>query len=141
MRKWKYTKADYVACATEGLTKAETSRKLGVSPQCVNDAARRHKLEFKKKCCRGGHRMSPEMEEKLGRAMKLLAVDENKRMRERMGGSISYSALRSRDIHQENGRKLGGRKKESGTKELERIRKLNEISRLKERLKRLESQV
>ena len=85
--------------------------------------------------------MSPEMEEKLGRAMKLLAIDENKRMRERMGGSISSSALQSRDIHQETGRKLGVRKKESGTKELERIRKLNEISRLKERLKRLESQV
>ena len=85
--------------------------------------------------------MSPETEEKLGRAMKLLAIDENKRMRERMGGSISYSALQSRDIHQENGRKLGGRKAESGTKELERIRKLKEIDRLKQRLKKLESQV
>lgn len=84
--------------------------------------------------------MSPEMEERLGRAMKLLAIDENKRMRERMGGAISYAGLQDRVNRQQIG-KTGGRPKESGTKELERIRKLNEINRLKERLKKLESQV
>ena len=84
--------------------------------------------------------MSPEMEEKLGRAMKLLAIDENKRMRERMGGAISYVGLQDRVNRQKIG-KTGGRPKESGTKELERIRKLKEINRLKERLKKLESQV
>ena len=85
MRKWLYTKDDYEACASMGMTKAETSRYLGVSPQSVLCAAKKHGIEFKRKCNRGGDRVSPEQEEQMGKMMKVLAVEENKALRRRMG--------------------------------------------------------
>lgn len=56
MRRWKYTGEDYRRCAEEGLTLAEASRKLGVSPQAVYDAALRYQLKFARKDKRGGLR-------------------------------------------------------------------------------------
>lgn len=142
MRKWKYTKADYVDCANAGLTKAETSRKLGVSPQCVADAAKRHGITFKRKCGRGGNNVTPEQEERLGKAMKLLSVDENRRMRERMGGSIAAVGLQNREARIATG-KTGGRPRMMMTPE--EIKSLKERRRLKDEakneLRRLEARI
>jgi hypothetical protein len=142
MRKWKYTKADYVKCAEAGLTKAEASRKLGVSPQCIADAAKRHGLTFKRKCGRGGINVTPEQEERLGTAMKLLAVDENKRMRDRMGGTIAVVGLQDREARIATG-KSGGRPRMMLTPE--EIKALKERKRLKdeakEELRRLEARI
>lgn len=149
MRKWKYTKTDYVDCANAGLTKAETSRKLGVSPQCVADAAKRHQIKFNTKCNRGGMRVTPEQEELLGKAMKLLSVDENKRMRERMGGSIAAVGLQNREARIATG-KTGGRPRLVMTpdeiKSLKERRRLkdeakNELRRLEARIAELKSQI
>lgn len=142
MRKWKYTKADYVKCAEAGLTKAEASRKLGVSPQCIADAAKRHGLTFKRKCGRGGINVTPEQEERLGTAMKLLAVDENKRMRDRMGGTIAVVGLQDREARIATG-KSGGRPRMMLTPE--EIKALRDRKRLKdeakEELRRLEARI
>ena len=142
MRKWKYTKADYVECAKAGLTKAEASRKLGVSPQCIADAAKRHGLTFKRKCGRGGNTVTPEQEERLGTAMKLLAVDENKRMRDRMGGTIAVVGLQDREARIATG-KSGGRPRMMLTPE--EVKALKERKRLKdeakEELRRLEARI
>lgn len=142
MKKWKYTKTDYVDCATAGLTKAETSRKLGVSPQCVADAAKRHQIKFNTKCNRGGMRVTPEQEERLGKAMQLLAVDENKRMRDRMGGSTAVLGLQNREARIETG-KTGGRPRVVISSE--EIKTLKERRRLKDEakneLRRLEARI
>ncbi len=142
MRKWKYTKIDYVDCANAGLTKAETSRKLGVSPQCVADAAKRHQIKFNTKCNRGGMRVTPEQEERLGKAMQVLSVNENKRMRERMGGSIAAVGLQNREARIATG-KTGGRPRMMLTPE--EIKSLRERKRLKDEakneLQRLEARI
>ena len=142
MRKWKYTKADYVDCANAGLTKAETSRKLGVSPQCVADAAKRHEITFNRKCGRGGNKVTPEQEERLGKAMKLLAVDENRRMRDRMGGNTAVVGLQDREARIATG-KTGGRPRMILTPE--EVKSLRERKRLKDEakdeLRRLEARI
>ena len=56
MRLWKYTAEDYRRCADEGLTLAETSKRLGVSPQSVYDTSKRHGITFVRKDKRGGLR-------------------------------------------------------------------------------------
>jgi ABC-type Na+ transport system ATPase subunit NatA len=81
--------------------------------------------------------MTPELEERLGKAMALLAVDENKRMRERMGGSLSQAGLQSRMTHQANA-KRGGKPKGLTHKELKRRALEREQEKLLQRLKELD---
>jgi hypothetical protein len=75
--------------------------------------------------------MSPELEEKLGKAMAAMAIEENKRMAQSLGSSYANKGLRNRLARQQQG-KSGGRPKKS-KKELE-------IERLKKRLEKLEEQ-
>ncbi len=75
--------------------------------------------------------MSPELEEKLGKAMAAMAAQENERMARAMGSSYANKGLQNRIARQKQG-KAGGRPKKSA-KELE-------IERLKKRLEKLEAQ-
>ena len=74
--------------------------------------------------------MSPELEEKLGKAMAAMAVKENKRLARATGSPYSNKGLQNRVARQQQG-KAGGRPKKSA-KDLE-------IDRLKKRLKELGS--
>lgn len=54
--------------------------------------------------------MSPELEEKLGKAMAAMAIEENKRMAQSLGSSYANKGLRNRLARQQQG-KSGGRPK------------------------------
>ena len=91
--------------------------------------------------------MTPEQEERLGKAMAELAVAENKRMKDRLGGPISYAGLQGRVARQQMGatggrpKKQDPRPKNQGSRlpNIERVRALEEIKELQKRLKKLES--
>jgi len=57
-----YDYTAYKDYALQGYTKAETARALGVSPQCVHHQAERYGITFKRKCKRGGNRITYQTE-------------------------------------------------------------------------------
>jgi hypothetical protein len=94
-------------------------------------------------------RVTPEQEERLGKAMQVLAAGENKRMRDRMGGSIAAVGLQNREARIATG-KTGGRPRLVMTpdeiKSLKERRRLkdeakNELRRLEARIAELKSQI
>lgn len=86
--------------------------------------------------------MTPEQEERLGTAMRLLAVDENKRMRDRMGGSSAVVGLQDRAARIETG-KTGGRPRMMlSPKEIQALKERKRLKdEAKEELRRLEARI